>query len=46
LLQGFPDDLQVLERMQRNIQASFAETWLEAWQRDAAPVFRRVRGRA
>lgn len=39
LLQGFPDDLQLLERMQRNIEASFPETWLQAWQRDAAPMF-------
>ncbi len=42
LLQGFPDDLQFLERMRRNIQVSFPETWLEAWQRDAAPVFQPV----
>ena len=44
LLQGFPDDLQFLERMQRSIEASLTETWLETWQRDAAPVFRRVAG--
>jgi beta-1,4-mannosyltransferase len=46
LLQGFPDDPQVLERMQRNIEASFPETWLQAWQRDAAPVFQLVSGPA
>jgi beta-1,4-mannosyltransferase len=46
MLQGFPDDLQLLERMQRNIETSFSETWPEAWQRDAAPVFRRVFGPA
>jgi beta-1,4-mannosyltransferase len=39
LLEGFPDDPQILERMQRNIEASFPETWLQAWQRDAAPMF-------
>ncbi|MGD0300982.1 MAG: glycosyltransferase [Bryobacteraceae bacterium] len=44
LLQGFPGDPQFLERMQRNIEASFSETWSVAWRRDAAPVFRRAAG--
>ena len=44
LLHGFPDHLQLLERMQRNIEMSFPETWLQAWQRDAAPVFQPVSG--
>jgi beta-1,4-mannosyltransferase len=46
LLQGFPDHPQILERMQRNIEASFSETWPQAWRRDAAPVFRRDFGSA
>ncbi len=44
LLQGFPDDLQLLNRMQRNIEACFPETWQQAWQRAAAPVFHRIFG--
>jgi beta-1,4-mannosyltransferase len=46
LLHGFPDDLQLLDRMQRNIEASFPEAWQQAWQREAAPVFHRVFGPA
>ncbi len=46
LLLGFPDDVRRLEQMQRNIEASCAETWRETWQRDAAPVFHRVFRRA
>jgi beta-1,4-mannosyltransferase len=42
LLHGFPDHLELLERLQRNIEISFPETWLEAWQRDAARVFQPV----
>jgi len=41
LLQGFPNHLDLLERMQQNIEAAFPETWQEAWQRDAAPIFNR-----
>jgi hypothetical protein len=44
LLQGFPDDVQHLEEIQRNIEASCTEAWRETWQRDAAPVFHRVFG--
>ncbi len=44
LLQGFPDDLQFLERMQRNIETLVPETWGQAWRRDAAPVFQRAFG--
>lgn len=43
LIGGFPDDLQRLEEMQQNINASFSETWSQAWQREAAPVFQRMR---
>jgi beta-1,4-mannosyltransferase len=39
LLLGFPGNPQLLERMQREIEASVHETWGQAWQRDAAPVF-------
>jgi beta-1,4-mannosyltransferase len=46
LLQGFPDDLQLLERMQRNIEATCTEAWRDTWQREAAPVFHRVIGPA
>ena len=41
LLQGFPANPEILERMQRNVEAAFPETWRDAWQRDAAPVFQR-----
>jgi beta-1,4-mannosyltransferase len=41
LLQGFPANPEILDRMQRNINAAFPETWQEAWQRNAAPVFHR-----
>jgi beta-1,4-mannosyltransferase len=41
LLTGFPSHPQLLEQMRKNIEAAFPETWQEAWQRDAAPVFRR-----
>ena len=46
LLQGFPGDIQLLERMQRNIETSCREAWRETWQREAAPVFHRVFGPA
>jgi beta-1,4-mannosyltransferase len=46
LLHGFPGDLQLLERMQRNIEASRTEVWQQTWQREAAPVFHRVLGPA
>jgi beta-1,4-mannosyltransferase len=42
LLQGFPNDLQFLEHMQRNIERVFPETWFQSWKRDAAPVFQSV----
>ena len=42
LLRGFPQDLQLLERMQQNIEASCRETWEQVWQREAAPVFHRA----
>lgn len=38
-LHGFPESLQRLEQMQRDIEALCAETWQETWQRQAAPVF-------
>lgn len=41
LLHGFPNDLQFLEQMQRNIERAVPETWAESWKRDAAPAFRR-----
>ena len=43
LLQGFPDHPEILDRMQRNIEASFPETWQQAWQREAAPLMRALR---
>jgi beta-1,4-mannosyltransferase len=39
LLTGFPDHPQALEQMRENIEVAFPETWQEAWQRDAAPIF-------
>ena len=39
LLQGFPENPQLLERMQRDIETSASETWGEAWRRDAAALF-------
>ncbi len=41
LLRGFPDNPQLLERLQREIERAVPETWGEAWKRDAAPVFER-----
>jgi beta-1,4-mannosyltransferase len=41
LLTGFPDHPQALEQMRKNIEVAFPETWQEAWQRDAAPIFQR-----
>lgn len=41
LLTGFPSQPQLLEQMRKNIEAAFPETWQEAWQRDAGPVFQR-----
>jgi beta-1,4-mannosyltransferase len=43
LLLGFPGDIQLLEQMQRNIEESFSETWRQIWQREAAPLFHRIR---
>jgi beta-1,4-mannosyltransferase len=45
LLQGFPDHPEILDRMQRNIEASFPETWQQAWQREAAPLMRTLRAK-
>jgi len=44
LLQGFPGEMCLLERLQKGIETSCEETWEQAWQRDAAPVFRRLSG--
>jgi beta-1,4-mannosyltransferase len=43
LLEGFPAHPQLLDRMRINIEAEFPETWQEAWQRAAAPIFKSVR---
>ena len=42
LLSGYPQDTRRLQQMQRNIAAAYPETWQQVWQREAAPVFRRV----
>jgi beta-1,4-mannosyltransferase len=39
LLQGFPAHPLLLERMRKDIEAAYPETWQELWQRDAAPIF-------
>jgi len=44
LLRGFPDDTCLLERLQKGIETSCGETWEQVWQRNAAPVFRRLSG--
>ena len=44
LLEGFPERAEFLETMQRNIEAACRETWMDAWRREAAPVFHRLAG--
>jgi len=44
LLEGFPDHLELLEQMQRNIEEAYPETWQQVWRREAGPVFHRVFG--
>ena len=41
-LEGFPHTPLRLEQMQRDIEISYAETWLQSWAREAAPTFRRL----
>ncbi len=42
LLRGFDGEAGILTRMQRDIETSYPETWRQAWQREAAPVFRGI----
>jgi beta-1,4-mannosyltransferase len=44
LLNGFPGEMRVLERLQQGIEATCTQTWEQVWQREAAPVFRNTSG--
>jgi beta-1,4-mannosyltransferase len=46
LLQGFPEDMEALQRLQHNIDLTYTETWQQVWRREAAPVLRNLSGLA
>lgn len=46
LLNGFPDDTPVLDRLRRNVAARCTRRWADEWAAKAQPVFAERRGRA